>query len=105
MTSEQPTQTAFADLIERLDDPGFYDCNHHLVMEEAADALRTLAAENERANPIDLRAYELARITSDMLWGGEHGWETATDDQFNALRARLRERLSSRPSIGEEQCR
>ena len=40
-----------------------------------------------------LRAERLARIASDMLWGGEHGWEEATDEQFDALCKKLRERL------------
>lgn len=39
------------------------------------------------------RALVLADIVSDMIWGGERGWEAASDEQFKYLAKTLRERL------------
>lgn len=46
MTSEQPTPTAIAELIERLEICAISPANG--ICSEAAQTIRTLAAENER---------------------------------------------------------
>jgi hypothetical protein len=43
------------------------------------------------------RALELADTASDMIWGGERGWERATDSQYQALLRILRNRLKTHP--------
>ncbi len=38
-------------------------------------------------------AIELADMVSDMLWGGERGWECATKEQFEHLKREARKRM------------
>lgn len=40
-----PKPEALASLVERLNNPGWSDCNHHLIMEEAATTIETLSAD------------------------------------------------------------
>jgi len=49
-------------------------------------------------NKTDQRAQQMTELVSDMLWGGEHGWESATDEQFKELTKAARKRLSTTPS-------
>lgn len=44
------------------------------------------------------RGDRIAGIVSDKLWGGECGWESATDAQFNSLCDLLRQRLRAADS-------
>ncbi len=39
------------------------------------------------------RALELADMVSDMIWGGERGWERATNEQFKYLLQQARTKL------------
>ncbi len=39
------------------------------------------------------RALELADLVSDMIWGGERGWERATNEQFKHLKSEARKRM------------
>lgn len=36
------------------------------------------------------RARELAEVVSDVVWGGEHGWEFCSDEQFRHLKMTAR---------------
>ena len=36
------------------------------------------------------RAYLLASVVCERLWGGEHGWETASNEEFSTLLANLK---------------
>ena len=40
-------------------------------------------------------ALELADMVSDMIWGGERGWERATKEQFQHLKAEARKRMKT----------
>ena len=48
---------------------------------------------HEEEERVLVRALDLADIVSDMIWGGERGWEGCTDAQFRHLTKTLRERL------------
>ena len=39
------------------------------------------------------RALELADLVSDMIWGGERGWERANNEQFVHLKREARKRM------------
>jgi hypothetical protein len=39
------------------------------------------------------RALELADLVSDMIWGGERGWECADNEQFAHLKREARKRM------------
>ncbi len=39
------------------------------------------------------RALELADLVSDMVWGGERGWERANKEQFAHLKREARKRM------------
>ena len=39
------------------------------------------------------RAIALADMVSDMIWGGEQGWESATDEQFKFLLRNARQQM------------
>ena len=39
------------------------------------------------------RALELADLVSDMIWGGERGWERANNEQFAHLKREARKRM------------
>jgi hypothetical protein len=41
------------------------------------------------------RALELADLVSDMIWGGERGWERATNEQFKHLKSEARKRMKN----------
>jgi hypothetical protein len=41
------------------------------------------------------RALELADLVSDMIWGGERGWERADNEQFKHLKRKARERMKN----------
>jgi hypothetical protein len=41
------------------------------------------------------RALELADLVSDMIWGGERGWERATKEQFKYLKSEARKRMKN----------
>ena len=45
------------------------------------------------------RALELADMVSDMIWGGERGWERADNEQFKQLLQQARTKL--RPDASE----
>ncbi len=38
------------------------------------------------------RALELADLVSELVWGGERGWERCTDEQFKILKSTLTKR-------------
>lgn len=39
------------------------------------------------------RALELADLVSDMIWGGDRGWERADNEQFAHLKREARKRM------------
>jgi hypothetical protein len=39
------------------------------------------------------RALELADLVSDMIWGGDRGWERANNVQFKHLKREARKRM------------
>jgi hypothetical protein len=49
------------------------------------------------------RALELADAVSDLVWGGERGWEKATDEQFRQLKQELRLKFRAGQSEGASQ--
>jgi hypothetical protein len=58
---------------------------------KAKEPLKVLPEEVEEG--ITERAYILADLVADMVWGGERGWELATKEQFAHLKAEARRRM------------
>lgn len=58
---------------------------------KAKEPLKILPEEDEEG--ITERAYALADMVSDMIWGGERGWELATKEQFDYLKTEARRRM------------
>lgn len=60
--------------------------------------IETEAVETAERTLVE-RGDRIASIVSDKLWGGECGWETATNQQFNGLCDLLRQRLGAADKI------
>ena len=72
----------------------------HLLDNAARDALTAALStqpNDDAFDEISSRQNIITSVVCDMLWGGEHGWETATEEQFEALLQSVRQRLSATP--------
>jgi hypothetical protein len=55
----------------------------------------TQVSEEMTEDGITGRALELADLVSDMIWGGERGWERADNEQFKYLKSEARKRMKN----------
>ncbi len=63
-------------------------------LEEGAQVSDEMAEESHwNEDGLTGLALELADMVSDMVWGGERGWERATMEQFKHLKREARKRM------------
>lgn len=75
-----------SELERELRNPGWYDCNHHLVMEDAADRIATLEAQVAKARAEGFaaareQAAKVAETYADALKPAR-GWNPSEVEWF-----------------------